>query len=126
MPCRYEIDRPAGVVRVRLYGDVTDEDLLDADLELRADSGFDPKLDEIVDTSDGGEAKVTPNGIRELVKRPPLFAPSSRRAIVVGTDLGFGLARIFQARRGDHAGEIRVFRTLSEAEVWLSGDSAPS
>ena len=38
---------------------------------------------------------------------------------MVRSDLGYGLARIFQSRRGDVAGEIQIFRSRAHAELWL-------
>ena len=54
---------------------------------------------------------------REQVGTP---APDSRRAILVDSDLKFGLARMFEELR-DTMGEkgIRVFRNLDEALDWI-------
>lgn len=120
MPWSYEIDESGELVRLRLYGEVSNPDLLDADLALRSDPEFQKHFDELVDMSDATEGTLTVGAIRQLVSRPPLFSTSSRRAIVVRTDLGYGLARIFQARRGEVAGEIEIFRSLTNAELWLS------
>jgi hypothetical protein len=50
---------------------------------------------------------------------PHLNRSDSRLAIVATTNVGFGLARLY-AQSGDAAGEIEVFRTIEEAEAWLS------
>jgi hypothetical protein len=120
VPWRYEIDELRQLVRVRLHGEVSNPDLLAADDALRGDPKFRRHFDQLVDMSDATEGVLSPEAIRELVGRPPLFATTSRRAIVARTDLGFGLARIFQARRGAVAGEIEIFRSLARAELWLS------
>ena len=125
MPWSYEIDEPGQLVRVRLYGEVSNPDLIAADDSLRSDPEFQKHFDQLVDMSDAIEGTLSADAIRELVSRPPLFSMSSRRAIVARTDLGYGLARIFQARRGEVAGEIAIFRSLAAAELWLSqGDEA--
>ena len=126
MPFSYELDADRRLVRVRLYGSVSDSDVLAGDTEVRADPGFKADFDELVDMSDAVEGGLTPAGIRELAGRPPLFARSSRRALAVRTDLGYGLARIFQARRGDVAGEIQIFRSLGHAEAWLNAKDSRS
>ena len=54
-----------------------------------------------------------------MTRRPPEFAPTSRRAIVVPSDLGFGMARVYQAFRGGDAGAVRVFTDLEAAKEWL-------
>ncbi len=50
---------------------------------------------------------------------PHLLRSDSRLAIVATTDVGFGLARLY-AMSGRTYGQIEVFRTLEEAEAWLS------
>ena len=120
MPWSYEIDEAGGLIRFRLYGPVSDADVLDADQTMREDPAFRAELDQIVDMSDAEESQLTPAGMRELAERPPIFSIRSRRAIVVRGDLGYGLARVYQARRGKVAGEIQIFRSPAEAELWLS------
>lgn len=124
MAWSYEIDDAGGLIRFRFHGPVSDAEAFAADEALRGDPAFRPDLDQLVDMSDAEETELTPAGIRELTERPPAFSARSRRAIVVRGDLGFGLARVFQARRGRAAGEIQVFRSLAEAEVWLSQSGA--
>ncbi len=49
-----------------------------------------------------------------------LFPPDSLIAVVVGDDLGYGQARMFQAYASNFPGrEIGVFRSLTEAMDWL-------
>jgi hypothetical protein len=52
---------------------------------------------------------------------PPRFA---RIAVLVGDDLGFGLARMYQAFAGDRypADRFQVFKDRSEAVRWLLGE----
>ena len=125
MSVSFEIDVPDRLVRVRVTGPVSDTDLLDADDELRADPRFEAGFDELIDTSDAVEESLSVDALRELARRPPLFSPESRRAVVVRTDRGYGLARIFQLRRGDVAGEIQIFRSLAHAEHWLGRGPSP-
>ncbi len=119
MPVHFEMDEIARLVRVRLHGSVSDADLLAADDDLRADPRFQAEFDQLVDTRDASEGDLSTDALREIARRPPLFSPQSRRAFVVRTDFGYGLARIFQARRGDAAGEIQIFRSLEHAQHWL-------
>jgi hypothetical protein len=50
---------------------------------------------------------------------PHLHRTDSRLAIVATTNVGFGLARLY-AQSGEAYGAIEVFRTIDEAEAWLS------
>ena len=104
MPYGLELDVDDRIVRVRLHGLITDADLVTADDELRAHPDFEADFDQFVDVSAATQEEITAGMLRELAARPPLFGAESRRAVVVRTDLGYGLARIFQARRGDAAG----------------------
>ena len=119
MPYQLDLDADNRVVRVRLYGLITDADLLAADDELRADTRFDSGFDQFVDVSEASQEQISADVLRRIASRPPLFGPGSRRAFVVRSDLGYGLARLFQARRGDVAGEIQIFRSRAHAELWL-------
>ena len=44
--------------------------------------------------------------------------------MVAPGDLGFGLARMFEALSDPSEPEVRVFRDLSEARTWLGTDPA--
>lgn len=39
-------------------------------------------------------------------------------------DALFGMMRVFQVKAGDYFEAIRVFRSMAEAEVWLSSNTA--
>jgi hypothetical protein len=119
MPWHFEVDRLRRVVQVRVHGTLCDQDLLDGDEALRNHPEFQPDFDQLIDMREAVGAKVTTDGIRALAHKPPLFSPESRRAIVVLTDLGFGMARMFELLREGKSGEIRVFRDLAEANDWL-------
>lgn len=124
MPCDYEIDTRLGIVRARITGETSDAELIAADDRLRQDPAFRPEFDEIVDARGAIGLRVTPEVVREITSRPPLFSEKSRRAFVVGSDLGYGMARMFSLRRGEEAGEIRVFYEIGEAEAWLAETQA--
>jgi hypothetical protein len=44
---------------------------------------------------------------------------SARNAVVVAHDLGFGMARMYEALADDLPLQFRVFRSFTEAEDWL-------
>jgi len=60
--------------------------------------------------------------IRSLIARVANSggAAARRRAVVVSTDVQFGVARIFQSLL---PGEVGVFRDEAEAVAWLIGDT---
>jgi hypothetical protein len=122
MSWRHAIDIPNRLVRVHVNGTLTDQDLLDGDSTLRRDPEFDPAYDQLLDLSEANGSEITANGVRALASRPPLFSPSARRAIVVRSDLGFGMSRMFELAREGKSGEVRVFRDLEAARAWLDRD----
>jgi len=123
MAWSYEIDPARRLVQVRVAGILCDQDLVDGDAELRGDPDFDPSYRQIVDLCEADGTGVTTDGVRQLARRPPLFLPESKRAIVVASELGYGMARMFELMRDNKSGEIRVFDSLDDALKWL--DAAP-
>ena len=59
--------------------------------------------------------------LREMAAKP-IVNPGVRRAIVTGSLVAYGLARLFQATHDGHglADEVRVFRKIEEAQAWLA------
>jgi hypothetical protein len=77
----------------------------------------------LVDLRQASGARVTAVGVRGLVAQAPVLSPTSRRAVVVPTDLGFGMARMYEMLRQDGAGGMRAFRDFDEARRWVAGRS---
>ena len=102
-----------------LHGEVTDDDMVEADVALRSHPDFRPDFDQLVVGVNVEKFTVTREGIRKLTANDPLFSGASRRAIVAPTQVGFGMARMFELSRGGQAGEVQVFRSEDEALEWL-------
>src|SRR5262249_44255536 len=117
MPIRYNIDTGQRVVLATPYGLLTDTEVFDYQKEVwsRPDiSGY----NELVDMTGVSQiASVSGARLEELARLSSSMDPpasSSRLAIVATTDLHFGLARMYQARRemaSKGAREVRVFRS---------------
>jgi len=122
MHWHHEVDIPNRVVRARVEGTLTDADLIECDNALRNDPDFDPAYRLLLDLTSADWDAVTANGVRALAARPPLFASSARRALVVHSDLGFGMSRMFELLRESRPDEFRVFRSIEEAAAWLDLD----
>jgi hypothetical protein len=119
MAWSYEIDPARRLVHVRVVGMLCDQDLLDGDAELRGDPDFDPAYRQLVDLREADGTAVTSEGVRELARKPSLFLPGAKRAIVVASDLGYGMARMFELMRSNRSGEIRVFESFDDALRWI-------
>ncbi len=62
--------------------------------------------------------KMTSTGIRVLAERNP-FSEGSRRAIVVDSELSYGMVRMYQLLTDQHAHDLTVFKDLKKARAWL-------
>ena len=58
-------------------------------------------------------------GVRALARMPSPFSDGARRAVVVRSDLGYGLVRMFQQLRDQQGNDLEIFRSLQEARDWL-------
>jgi hypothetical protein len=121
MPGSYLIDQTRSLVFSRGWGVFTDEELYWHASTLRADPRFDPGFRQIVNFLDLTDVRVSPEGVRTIAQINP-FRTDSRRAVVVPSDLVFGLTRMFEAHSNSSPDEFRVFRTLEPAFEWVGLD----
>jgi hypothetical protein len=126
MPGCYKIDKERRLVMTTGFGVVTRQDLLEHQNKLLADPDFDPTFSQLMDFGHMTKLEVTAADIRFFSERN-IFAENARRAIVVGDDVGFGLARMFEMLR-DGKGEkgIRVFRRLEDGLEWVFSEEKTS
>jgi hypothetical protein len=120
MPATYEIDKERRLVVSTATGPFAMADGLAHQERLRKDPDFDPGFSQLMDLTAVTEYEIGVAEIQVLAQRG-LFSSVSRRAIVVQSDLGYGLARMFEMFR-ENAGElgIRVFRDREEALDWVA------
>jgi len=130
MPIDYEIDSEQRLVTARGRDTLTHEDILCYQLGVwsRPDvAGY----DELIDMT--GVAAIVLPSIEEVPKLANLSAlmdtPSSatRLAIVARDDHAFALGRMYETYRGldpRSTKQVRVFRTLPEALVFLRPEPA--
>jgi hypothetical protein len=119
MPVSYRIDWHAGVVFTVCEGRLTNEELLAHQQRLAADPDFRPTMNHVMDARGVTERAVTAFGVR-TVATPSIFAPGSRRAIILGDPShDYGYLRMFQTLRSQAGEDIRVFSTAEDAYRWL-------
>ncbi len=124
MPTTYEINAARGVIIVTVTGDLTDEGLFDMHRRLAGDPAVKPNFAALFDLRQANGVAVTTDGVRALADLPLVLSPESRRAVVVPTDLGFGMARMYGMRRGNQGGTVEVFRDFAEASHWIGLEGA--
>ena len=128
MPIDYHIDHARRLVVARGNGVLTGADIFGYQREVWSRPeviGYDELVDmsgvkEIVTTSptsDNFRALASESAATDPPETPTKFA------IVAGEELAFGLARMYQTYRElepKSTKEVRVFRTLAEAMVYLN------
>lgn len=118
----FHYDRELGA-RVATFSDtVDDSELLGAYRSLLSSPDYDPRLNDLVDMRPVTRFDVSGDALQELVRAfSPLDAARvhTRRAIVAGSDVVFGMARMYELLRSDTPEDIRVFRDMDLAREWL-------
>jgi hypothetical protein len=118
MGMRYLIDPVRRLVRVRAWGTITTADLQDFTSRLMADSQFNGDFSSLTDLSEATGVSVD-QGELKATAWMQLYNPGVRRAIVAPSDLMFGMGRMYATHAEREGQDVRVFRTLAEAEAWL-------
>ena len=124
MASTYEVDPVRHIVIVAMTGEIADANLFEIHDHLRSDKTLQPGFALLIDLREASGTKITSAGVRALASLPLVLPPESRRAVVVPSNLGFGMARMYELWRGDEAGRIRTFRDFDEARDWLASDEA--
>src|SRR5260221_12834333 len=124
MPTSYKIDQARRLVLSEGSGLLPMPDLLAHQDNPAGDPDFSADYSQLYDLTQVTDVEVTPNDLRRLAQRS-VFLPNARRAVLVSSDVVFGLSRMFEMFR-ESLGEtgIRVFRDHAEATAWVLGKSA--
>lgn len=120
MEVQRTIDRAARLVMLTVSGDLGDAELLRVGDELASAPEIEPDFSLLIDLRQAHGEKVTSAGVYRIVERALVLSPTSRRAVVVPTDLGFGMARMYEMLRTNRGGGPRVFRDYEEARRWVT------
>jgi len=125
MPYSYVIDVEREVVFSRIWGTLTDDDVVDHATALKADPRFDAEFNQIIDMRELSDLQVTSPGIRRVAHLVP-FRPDARRAFVVGTGQAEALSRILFAYTDAGIDQYTLFRELPPAMEWVGLDPQTS
>lgn len=124
MPAHYKIDKERRLVMSTMFGVATLADGLAHQEKLRKDPDFDPSFSQLMDFTHVVKIEITAEDVRTLAQQS-IFSPDSRRAMLVSSDLAFGLSRIFEVLRESFGEQgIRVFRNLDDALDWVLARNA--
>ena len=124
MPATFAIDKQRRLVISTGWDTLTPADILAHQEKLLKDPEFNPNYSQIMDLTRVTDFEVQSGDIRMLAQKT-VFSRESHRAIVVSSNLGFGLSRMYEMHR-EAFGEngIRVFRDLDEAVDWILSQNA--
>ncbi len=114
------IDLDSRVVILTVSGDLDDGELLRLGEELAGTSGLKQELSLLIDLRQANGKSVTSTGVQRLVVQPLVLSAASRRAVVVPSNFGFGMARMYEMLREDRGGSPRVFRDYADARRWVT------
>jgi hypothetical protein len=118
VPAEHEIDVPRRLVRILEWGELSDQDLRELYDRIHADPAFDASYRQLCDLRSVTRITTSVETLRVLAQSR-IFLPGAKHAFVVGREVDFGLARLFQAYSEAEGGTVEVFRNLSDAEAWL-------
>jgi len=119
MALTYTIDAAQKNIRIIATGELSPEELVDLHHRFAGSPEVRPDFSILFDLRQARGEGFTTEGVRTLAALPTILDPASRRAVVVRSDLGFGVARMYGLRRGDRITAFEVFRDLEEAERWI-------
>ncbi len=129
MPYRFRVEPERAIFFTEMWGRMNMEDSRRYFEDLASHPDYRPEFDGLIEMRDI-EGTLTADELRGIAEmtRVPSSGRRPRRALVVESDLHFGLMRMLEAYTSDGPREYRVFRTKEDALAWIEGrdDAAPS
>jgi hypothetical protein len=123
MPVEIEVDEAKSLVSLRSTGTLGDADLNEIVTRLGELAPRCQGFDLLADVSEADGLPITTHVLRSIAADGPSFGPDSRRAIVVPSELAYGLGRMYSAYADPDMRNLRLFRTREEALEWLAPPS---
>jgi hypothetical protein len=121
METRRVIDTEKGIVHITVTGPITLAEIKEDLAQLAAATSRRPEMPRLIDLR-GATSHLTREETQELadlVKSDPRSVSRTRRALLVGSDLSFGMYRMFESFAAGGAIDYRVFRDEPGARAWL-------
>ena len=120
MPFTYTVDPNLCLVLTRGTGIISDEESLQLSAMQRCDPLIHPAMRELLDLRLVERLCITPDWLRIRADIDKRYADeyANTLAIVVGSDVAFGFARMYELLTDEHF-RVRVFRDYAKACEWL-------
>ena len=118
----YTVDPEARLVRIVGTGRLTGEEIVQCISALRRDARLEPDMNTLSDMRDI-EVAFSTQGVSRMLTVMEETADkraAAKAAIVVGSDVAFGMGRMVEMRSDERAEpSFRVFREMAAACAWL-------
>lgn len=129
MPCRVETHPVHGLTVVRVDGEVDADEIFSAIREVWAAPAYRRRPCVLWDFRNAGVSRMQSADVRQVVHleregRPDL--PPVRMAVLVSTDVGYGMARMLGALIEREPIDLRIFRDDEKAAWRWLGDPEAS
>ena len=130
MPTEHVYDERTRMMNTRIWGTVTDADILALAESIASNPRVEPGMREMIDLREVERAEVTRQVLQSVAAIDLALAEKfrgNRTAIVAVRDAHYGLARMY-ALLMEAAGaptQVRVFRDIDMAKSWLQEPAAP-
>jgi len=127
MPMTYTIDQEQGLVRLRCWGILTNEEMLDCVERMHVDPARRRGTPSLVDCREIEQMRVSPVGMQAAAHIEELLADPAQEpwavAVIAPQDDVFRLGRIYGAMRAGSPAKVQVFRNVDDAVNWLQQQS---
>jgi hypothetical protein len=117
MPITYRIDVAKRMVYAEASGVLSRQEIVEQVKAIGSDERYGPSFSSLADYSKVTELQLTTADVKAIASASP---QGSRRAVVMPTDLLYGMARMYEVFAAEAGTDVRAFRTLAEAEEWLA------
>jgi len=132
MPAKHHIDNTSQLLITTWEGEAVDIDFIEAikkyQKDIQSNSDY-HHFNEIVDLTRITGIKLTTNGIKHIssiASSSDKNRANTKLALIVSSNLAFGLARMYEAYRSMSKNinkEIRVFKNKDDAFMWINQKS---
>jgi hypothetical protein len=122
MPVTFQIDEVNRLIHTKCTGRITVDDVIAHFRKLEKDPSIPDRMDVLLEVRDGvsvpkpDELRAVAGEIARIRHRIHFDAC----AIVAGSQVLFGMMRMFEVFAEDYFRKTRVFLTVEEAEIWLT------
>lgn len=127
MPVTYVIDAARHLIRTVCARPLTFAEVLEHFRQLNDDPACTGQLDVLLDVTGADSIPETSQlgAVGAAVSSLRTKVTLGACGIVAGSDVMFGMMRVFEVKAESYFGAIRVFRKIADAEAWLLLQTSP-